>query len=322
MRASLGQSLCVAGPTAAGKTGVAVQIAQALGAEIISMDSALVFRGMNIGTAKPTTAEQGGVVHHLIDTLDPTEAYSAAQFALDATRLCADINARGKVALVVGGTMLYHKALTHGLAQLPVADHAIRQAIDQEAARVGWPAMHAALAQVDPDTAKRLNPNDRQRVQRALEVWHASATPLSAWLALQERTPAINLPMLSLEPGNRAWLHARIAQRFQAMLDAGLVAEVTGLRHAGALTHDSTAMRCVGYRQVWEACDEGLSGHALHARLMQTGVAATRQLAKRQLTWLRSCPERHVLDCERLSSDELVRHALVWASEHLSKVPG
>jgi tRNA dimethylallyltransferase len=285
-------ALGLAGPTASGKTGLALALAERVPLEIISVDSALVFRGMDIGTAKPSAAELALVPHHLIDILDPTDAYSAARFAADARRLIGEINARGRLALLVGGTMLYFKALVDGLDALPEADAGIRAQLDARAAAEGWPALHAELARVDPATAARLAPLDAQRIQRALEVWQLTGRPLSAHHG-QRAVPGLPLRMVALEPESRAWLHDRIAQRFAAMLAAGFVDEVRALRARGDLHPDLPAMRCVGYRQAWEALDAGDL-----APLRERGIAATRQLAKRQLTWLRSM-RREVLACER-----------------------
>ncbi|MBQ1762673.1 MAG: tRNA (adenosine(37)-N6)-dimethylallyltransferase MiaA [Aquincola sp.] len=277
----------LAGPTASGKTAVALALAAEMPVEIISVDSALVYRGMDIGTAKPSAAERAAVLHHLIDLIDPLEAYSAAQFVADARRLIGEIRGRGRWPLLVGGTMLYFKALIEGLDTLPAADPALRAALDAEAAERGWPAMHAELARVDPVTAARLPPGDSQRIQRALEVFRASGRPLSSWHQAGQRQVADDGLLVSLEPDDRAWLHARIAQRFDAMLQAGLVAEVEQLRARGDLHLGLPSMRCVGYRQAWECLDEGRL-----APLRERGIAATRQLAKRQLTWLRSMPQR------------------------------
>ncbi|MCA0176152.1 MAG: tRNA (adenosine(37)-N6)-dimethylallyltransferase MiaA [Proteobacteria bacterium] len=277
----------IAGPTAAGKSAAALAVAQHLPVEIVSVDSALVYRGMDIGTAKPTAAEQALAPHHLIDLMAPTGCYDAATFARDATRLIAEIRARGRLPLLVGGTMLYFKALIDGIDALPGADAAIRTRLDAEAAADGWPALHARLAQVDATTAARLAPTDAQRIQRALEVWELTGQPLSA-LHRQQPAPPVRHHLLALEPNDRVWLHARIAQRFDAMLDAGLIDEVRALRARGDLRPEMPAMRCVGYRQAWQALDAGLSGADLRADVRERGVAATRQLAKRQLTWLRS----------------------------------
>ncbi|MBX3658958.1 MAG: tRNA (adenosine(37)-N6)-dimethylallyltransferase MiaA [Ramlibacter sp.] len=290
--------LCLAGPTASGKTAAALALAQRGPVEIISVDSALVYRGMDIGTAKPTAAERAAVPHHLIDIRDPQQAYSAAEFVADATRLVADIQARGKRPLLVGGTMLYFKALFDGLDEMPPADPQVRARIEAESRERGWPALHAELAQADPATAARLAPHDAQRIQRALEVWRVTGRPLSAFHATKKRAqsdhPIKATALISLEPAHRAWLHERIAARFEAMLADGLVAEVQALRARGDLTPDLPSMRCVGYRQTWEHLDGAFDG----AELRDRGIFATRQLAKRQLTWLRSMPERHVVACD------------------------
>jgi tRNA dimethylallyltransferase len=299
--------LSLAGPTAAGKTAAALAIAQRFPVEIISVDSALVYRGMDIGTAKPTAAELASVPHHLIDIRDPLQAYSAADFVADARNLMADITARGKLPLLVGGTMLYFKALTSGLDAMPKADPVVRAVLEVEAREKGWPAMHAALAEVDPITAARLNPADSQRVQRALEVYRISGQPLSSFHTTKLlATPAQdtgatgqnylkigtdNTLLISLEPQDRAWLHERIAQRFDTMLAGGFLDEVNALRARGDLNPDLPSMRCVGYRQAWEALD----GQWPMKELRDKGIFATRQLAKRQITWLRSMPQRHVV---------------------------
>jgi tRNA dimethylallyltransferase len=295
--------LCLAGPTASGKTAAALAIAEALKTtwpvEVISVDSALVFRGMDIGTAKPSAAELAQVPHHLIDLIDPTAAYSAAQFVNDATRLIGEIRARGHLPLLVGGTMLYFKALFDGIDAMPASDAATRSALDAEAAERGWPALHAELATVDPVTAARLAPLDAQRIQRALEVYRLSGQPLSSFHTGRADRPAPP-PLLSLEPADRAWLHQRIAQRFALMEAAGLKTEVATLRARGDLSLGTTSMRCVGYRQLWEAMDAQDAGRADPAVLawQERGIAATRQLAKRQITWLRSMPWRQVIACD------------------------
>jgi tRNA dimethylallyltransferase len=272
------------GPTASGKTAVALAIARRLPVEIISVDSAQVYREMDIGTAKPDARTRRDIPHHLIDILDPTERFSAADFCERTRRLMRDITAAGRVPLLVGGTMLYFKALQEGLSDLPEADPAIRQVIDAMAREVGWPAMHEELARLDPETAERLDPRDAQRIQRALEVIHATDRPLSA--LIRERRPAAlpyRVVAASLEPSDRAALHARIAERFEVMLELGLINELRDLRSRFALGPDLPSMRCVGYRQAWDYLDGKLSLRSLRDR----GVAATRQLAKRQLTWLR-----------------------------------
>ena len=291
--------LALAGPTASGKTAAAMAITRAHPVEIISVDSALVYRGMDIGTAKPSLAERAAVPHHLIDIRDPLQAYSAAEFVRDARRLVGEINQRGKLALLVGGSMLYFKALQQGLDDMPAADPAVRAGLEQEAAAQGWPAKHAELARVDPLTAARLAPQDSQRIQRALEVYRVSGRPLSSFHRAGKASSSTGLdlmpmPLVSLEPADRAWLHERIAQRFDAMLDAGLVDEVRALRARGDLSPDLPSMRCVGYRQAWEALDGQWPMHQLRDK----GIFATRQLAKRQITWLRSMPQRHVVVCD------------------------
>jgi tRNA dimethylallyltransferase len=287
--------VALAGPTASGKSAAALLLAQALAAEIVSVDSALVYRGMDIGTAKPSLAERALVPHHLIDIRDPAQAYSAAEFATDAQALVAEIRSRGRRVLLVGGTMLYFKALFEGLAPMPAADAQVRAALEAEAAQAGWPAMHAKLAAVDPVTAARLAPRDAQRIQRALEVWRVSGQPLSHFHAQAQAAPVLQPDLfLSLEPGERGWLHERIAQRFDAMLAAGFLDEVRQLRARGDLHAELPSMRSVGYRQAWEALDGGAPVAALRER----GIAATRQLAKRQLTWLRSLPQRRVIACD------------------------
>jgi len=308
--AAAARCLCLAGPTAAGKTAAALAIAQALRderpVEIVSVDSALVYRGLDIGTAKPSAAERAAVPHHLIDILEPTQAYSAARFVADAQRLIAEIAARGHLPLLVGGTMLYVKALFDGLDEMPAAAPAVRAELDARAAREGWPALHAELSRVDPVTAARLAPGDSQRIQRALEVWRISGRPLSSFhrdaaQASGARLPAApesRPPLISLEPRDRAWLHARINTRFDAMLQAGLIDEVQRLRARGDLHAELPAMRCVGYRQVWQALYQGLAGAALIDAVRATGSAATRQLAKRQITWLRGMAQRHVIACD------------------------
>ena len=303
--------LDLAGPTASGKSAVALALAELVPAEIISVDSALVYRGMDIGTAKPTPAERAAVPHHLIDIRDPATPYSAAEFVRDAQRLIADIRARGRLPVLVGGTMLYFKALFEGLDDLPPADAAVRRQIEERAAQEGWPALHAELARVDPITAARLAPGDSQRIQRALEVWQLTGQPMSALhttksgAARAQQTGAGSL--FSLEPADRAWLHGRIAQRFDDMLAGGLVDEVTALRARGDLTPDMPSMRCVGYRQVWDTLD----GRAPADTLRERGIAATRQLAKRQLTWLRGMPERQVLAVDdKTSAVEMAQRLL------------
>ena len=294
-------AIAIAGPTASGKTAAALALAQRHAIEIISVDSALVYRGMDIGTAKPTAAELAGVPHHLIDIRDPLHAYSAAEFVHDAERLIADITARGKLPVLVGGTMLYFKALIDGLDDMPKADAAVRAKIASDALEKGWPALHAELARVDAVTAARLAPNDSQRISRALEIFMLTGLPLSSFhqknatenIAARARKQAA-MTLISLEPNDRSWLHARIAQRFDAMLAAGFLDEVKTLRARGDLHADLPSMRCVGYRQAWEA----IEGTSPMAELRDKGIFATRQLAKRQITWLRSMPQRRVVGCD------------------------
>lgn len=291
-------AVAIMGPTASGKTAAALAIANAMPVEIISVDSALVYREMDIGTAKPTADELAAVPHHLIDIIDPLDAYSVMQFREDAIRLVGEIASRGKLPLLVGGTMMYFKGLQDGLDDLPTADPLVRAALDEEAARIGWPGMHEQLRAVDPATAARLAPNDAQRINRALEIYRLAGRPMSELIAKREK-PELPFELLSfaLEPSDRAVLHARIAQRFDLMLgmrdDDGIVAEVARLRARGDLSPNLPSMRCVGYRQAWDYLD----GRIDRTGLRDTGIAATRQLAKRQLTWLRSMPERIVIDC-------------------------
>jgi tRNA dimethylallyltransferase len=302
--------IALAGPTAAGKSAAALAIARQHDAEIISVDSALVYRGMDIGTAKPSPEELAQVPHHLIDIRDPLHAYSAADFVRDANELIRDISARGKLPLLVGGTMLYFRALADGLDDMPAADTEVRRAIDLEAQQVGWPALHAKLAQFDPVTAARLSPNDSQRIQRAIEVYRISGRALTSFHADQPddhsgapaSRPDDQGALISMEPADRAWLHARIAQRFDAMVAAGFMGEVRALRARGDLHLDLPSIRCVGYRQPWEALD----GLWPIEELAERVIAATRQLAKRQITWLRSMPHRHIVACDQPDALEKV----------------
>jgi tRNA dimethylallyltransferase len=283
------------GPTASGKTGVAVELLQHLPVELVSVDSALVYRHMDIGTAKPDAATLAVAPHHLIDIIEPTQSYSAAQFRRDALRLMGEIAARGKIPLLVGGTMLYFKALQQGLSNLPEADAQLRAELDARAARRGWPAMHEELARLDPVTAQRLKPTDAQRVQRALEVCLLAGRPMSEMLGREDAAPLpYDVVSVALVPGDRAVLHRRIAQRFEAMLQQGLVEEVVWLRELyPTLNLSLPSMRCVGYRQAWQYLD----GEFERAALPEKGIVATRQLAKRQLTWLRSMQGVELFDC-------------------------
>jgi len=278
------------GPTASGKTALSVQLAQQLNAEIISVDSALVFKGMDIGTAKPTLEERAGIPHHLIDILDPSESFSTGAFRRQALALMADITARGKLPLLVGGTMLYFNALFHGLAELPSADEALRAQLDAQAQAIGKEAMHAKLQLVDPVAAARIHPNDPQRVQRALEVYELtgkSMTQLHAQ-AQAEEIPYQQIKLI-IAPRDRAVLHEKIALRFKQMLQQGLVAEVEALYQRGDLTVQMPSVRAVGYRQVWSYLDGEINAE----EMQETGIIATRQLAKRQFTWLRREVDAH-----------------------------
>ena len=322
-------TIALEGPTASGKTAGALALAAVLGkrmpVEIISVDSALVYRGMDIGTAKPTPDERAFVPHHLIDIRDPLQAYSAAEFVQDATRLIAEIRARGALPLLVGGTMLYFKALFDGIDDMPAADPEVRARLEAQAAEQGWPALHAELARVDPITAARLAPADSQRIQRALEVWQVSGQPLSSFHTTKtgatSALPASARALFSLEPENRAWLHERIAQRFDTMIAAGFIDEVQALRARGDLHPDLPSMRCVGYRQAWDELDyqaaKGPGAPLNLAFFRERGIAATRQLAKRQITWLRSMPERHTIACDQPQAvAQLVQAVLQRLEQH------
>lgn len=290
--------VAILGPTASGKTAAALELAQHMPVEIISLDSALVYRDMDIGTAKPSRAERASVPHHLIDIIDPVESYSVAQFRHACLDLIAAIQARGRLPLIVGGTMLYYKGLLDGLDDLPVADAALRAELEQEAQLHGVPALHARLQEIDPVTAARLAPNDSQRIGRALEIYYLSGKPMSQLLALRQapELPFELLP-LSLEPSERSVLHQRISQRFELMLrdspEGSLLEELERLRRRPDIHAGLASMRCVGYRQAWEY----LEGLIDMKTLRETGIIATRQLAKRQLTWLRAMPERKIIDC-------------------------
>jgi len=288
--------ICLAGPTAAGKSASTLALAERWPLEIVNVDSATIYRGMDIGTAKPSPEEQAQVPQHLLDILDPTQSYSAADFVADALRLIDEIRARGRIPLLAGGTMMYYKALRDGLDDLPQADPALRAELEARAAIQGWPALHAELAQRDPVTAARLAPNDSQRIQRALEICMLSGQPMSALLLRGQRPrddTGNQYLTISLEPSDRAALHARIEQRFDAMLAKGLLDEVRTLRARGDLHTGLPSVRCVGYRQMWAHLD----GEVDLATAREQGIAATRQLAKRQITWLRAQPERVIVDC-------------------------
>jgi len=287
-------AIVLMGPTASGKTRLALDLAHVLPLEVVSVDSAQVYRDMNVGTAKPSAAQRAAVPHHLIDIIDPTEAYSAARFREDALRLMREITARRRIPLLVGGTMLYFKALREGLSDLPESDAKVRADIDAAAAQRGSQALHAELARVDPETATRLKPTDAQRIQRALEIFRISGKPMSQLL---KRGKSAALPFrlieLALVPSDRGALHRRIEERFDAMLERGLVEELRALRERYALRPGLPSMRCVGYRQVWQF----LEGQIDRDELRNRGIFATRQLAKRQLTWLRATPEIRSFDC-------------------------
>jgi tRNA dimethylallyltransferase len=279
------------GPTASGKSALAMQLAEKVALEIVSVDSAQVYRGMDIGTAKPSAADRAAIAHHLIDLRDPADPYSAADFVRDATAAIGEIRARGKLPLLVGGTMLYAKALRDGLSDLPSADLAVRAQIGVEASEIGWPALHARLAQVDPSTAARLKPNDSQRIQRALEIFESAGTPMSRLLERDARSD-LKFSTVALLSADRALLHERIAKRFDGMLQAGLMDEVRALYGRGDLHPDLPSMRSVGYRQAWRLLD----GQYTFDEFRAAGIAATRQLAKRQMTWLRSMPGVAAID--------------------------
>ena len=294
------------GPTASGKTGVAIDLVRALPCEIISVDSAQVYRHMNVGTAKPDAATLKAAPHHLINIIEPDDNYSAARFRDDALTLMREITERGNIPLLVGGTMMYFKTLLEGLSELPEADPAIRMVIDTMAEESGWPALHMELARVDPETAARLKPNDSQRVQRALEVFYITNKPMSFFLKKPKYVYFPYIPLkIALLPGERSQLHDRIAARFEAMLELGLIGELRKLRADYALEPDMPSMRCVGYRQTWDYLDAKIG----LASLREQGIAATRQLAKRQLTWLRAMKDVVEFDClaEDLS-DQVLAH--------------
>ena len=297
-------AVLVMGPTAAGKSAVALALAKRIDGEIVSVDSAQVYRGMDVGTAKPDATTRAAIAHHLIDIIDPDETYSAAQFRRDALQAIAAIRSRGRVPIVAGGTMLYFKALREGLSRLPQADPTVRATLDARAARDGWPALHAELARVDAKTAQRVAPNDQQRIQRALEVWRLTGKPLSSLQGMAKTDLPFRLKAFALMPPERSVLHQRIEQRFDAMLEAGIVDELKGLRGRFRLSAGMPSMRCVGYRQAWEHLD----GKSDKATMRSRALAATRQLAKRQITWLRSfgAAVRSFPD-ERAALDPLLR---------------
>lgn len=280
------------GPTASGKTGLAVELAQDLNGEIISVDSALVYRGMDIGTAKPSLTEMANIPHHLIDTRDPANAYSAADFRTDALQLIAEISARGHLPILTGGTMLYFKALKHGLAVMPQANQQIRDEISERGKAVGWSVIHEELARVDPKAAERINPNDPQRLQRALEVYLISGKSLSEWQSEPLPDCPVDLVELAIVPPDRRLLHQRIEARFRQMLEQGLIAEVEELYQRSDLHSGLPAIKSVGYRQAWAYLD----GQIDFDTMVQKSIVATRQLAKRQYTWLRSWEDLRIIE--------------------------
>jgi tRNA dimethylallyltransferase len=280
------------GPTATGKTDLAIELCQALPCDIISVDSALIYKGMDIGTAKPTASEQAQAPHRLIDILDPTQSYSVAEFRRDALQAMSEISAQGRIPLLVGGTMMYYKALVDGLSPLPPSDKAIRAQLESQAAEQGWQVLHNELARIDPVAAERIHPNDPQRLIRALEVYHLTNQSMTELQKTKSDPIPYSLSQFSIVPQDRAVLHSRIAQRFETMLEQGFQTEVEQLRARGDLHLDLPSMRCVGYRQMWLYLD----GQFEHKELLEKGIAATRQLAKRQLTWLRGWEKIHTLD--------------------------
>lgn len=302
MSRSTVDAILLLGPTACGKSALAMRLAREIALEIVSIDSAQVYRGMDIGTAKPSRDERAQVPHHLLDLRDPREPYSAADFVRDATLAIEQIRARGRLPLVVGGTMLYAKALREGLSALPSADREVRARIEARAREIGWPGLHAELARVDPATAQRLPPNDSQRIQRALEVFELTGVPLSQ-LQANPQKPALALATIALVPQHRAELHRRIERRFDAMLAAGFLDEVRALMARGDLDPDLPSLRSVGYRQAWQHLAHGTP----FAEFRAAAIAATRQLAKRQITWLRSMKDADAVDPFEPDAFERVR---------------
>ena len=303
------------GPTASGKTDLAIFLSEHFPVDIISVDSALVYRGLNIGSAKPSAEELAKAPHRLLDVVDPAEAYSAARFRKDALREMDEIIKAGRIPLLVGGTMLYFRALLQGLSELPASDEATRTKLEQQAKEIGWEKMHERLAEVDVEAAKRIHPNDPQRISRALEVYEMTGKAMSQ---LQKENKAEPLPYevlkLALIPSDRAFLHQRIEKRFGLMLEQGLIDEVKSLRNRGDLHKDLPAIRAVGYRQVWEYLDSIID----YTEMQERGVIATRQLAKRQLTWLRSEKDLTIYDLSRYSEQHIQESVLKTVKKYLS----
>jgi len=284
--------IAIMGPTASGKTGLALDIAAKVESEVISVDSALVYKGMDIGTAKPTQEEQAGVAHHLIDIIDPAQSYSVSQFVNDTNALIGDILARGKVPILAGGTMMYFNALINGISPLPKSDETIRDEITQQAQRLGWSKLHDELRGVDPISGERIHPNDPQRITRALEVYRSTGKTLTHWQQQEGEKCPYNIAQFAIAPADRAVLHERIATRFDLMLEQGFEKEVVKLYERSDLHEDLPSIRSVGYRQMWQYLDGQLS----YAEMRERGIIATRQLAKRQLTWLRGWEQVTWLD--------------------------
>lgn len=306
-------AIAILGPTASGKSALGLDLAaKGLPVEIISLDSALVFKDMDIGTAKPTESELKSVPHHLVNIISPTEVYNASEFVQDCLTLIEQIRVRGKVPIILGGTMMYYKALTDGIDDMPDRNLLVRQVIEQEAQLYGWPHMHALLSKVDPLTARRLKPNDSQRIERALEVYRISGKPISFFQNANQRVK-YSLPTLTLLPGNRSVLHQRIEQRFMQMLDMGFIQEVISLRQKYPLQASMPSMRCVGYRQVWQY----LESQFTYDEMVVKAVVATRQLAKRQLTWLRSIPNQTQIDPQQ---DDWFDWAMQWLYKQITSL--